>query len=161
MPNYENGKIYKLTCSETDKVYIGSTTRTLAERMCKHREKENDCASKDFINPKIELIETYPCETKEQLLWKEREWIENTDCVNKVFPIVTKEEYNIKREKRRKEHREENRERLNAVEKKYRENNQDRINEKFTCECGGKYVYSNKARHLKSKKHLNYVSSKE
>ena len=103
----------------------------------------------DYSQAKIYKL---TCETGKVYIGSTIRLLSNRMCKHK-------EEHNIKREKRRKEHREENRERLNAVEKKYRENNQDRINEKFTCECGGKYIYSNKARHLKSKKHLNYVEA--
>ena len=43
--------------------------------------------------------------------------------------------------------------------KKYRKKNYDIINEKFICDCGGKYVKANKARHLKTKKHQDYISN--
>ena len=34
-------------------------------------------------------------------------------------------------------------------------------NTKFNCECGGKYTYANKAKHLKnSKKHVNFIENK-
>lgn len=143
MPNYSEGKIYKLTC-ETGKVYVGSTIRSLKRRYGNHITEKNNCTTKDFINPKIELIETYPCETKEQLLWKEREYIENTECINKVMPIASTEE---KRNQR------------NKSTKKHRYNNLEKYREKTTCKCGGIYISSNKARHLNSKKHLNYVEA--
>ena len=34
---YHEAKIYKITNPHTDKIYIGSTIRTLAERMTGHR----------------------------------------------------------------------------------------------------------------------------
>ena len=55
--------IYKITC-ETGLIYIGSTTRPLKERLRKH--KKDICRCKDFINPKIELIENV--EEKERIL---------------------------------------------------------------------------------------------
>jgi len=34
-------------------------------------------------------------------------------------------------------------------------------NTKFECQCGGKYTYANKAKHLKnSKKHVNFIENK-
>jgi predicted GIY-YIG superfamily endonuclease len=39
MPNYQNGKIYKICSSLTDKIYIGSTTNYLVRRMSDHRSK--------------------------------------------------------------------------------------------------------------------------
>ena len=36
MPNYQNGKIYKLVNTEGTLTYIGSTCQTLARRKAKH-----------------------------------------------------------------------------------------------------------------------------
>ena len=46
----------------------------------------------------------------------------------------------------------------------YYEKNKDKISEKlktdrFTCECGSNLRRSDKVRHLKSKKHIDYLSS--
>ena len=32
-----------------------------------------------------------------------------------------------------------------------------RIDPKFTCECSGKYLYSNKSKHLKTEKHNRWL----
>ena len=37
MPDYKQGKIYKIVCNVTGKVYIGSTIETLARRLAGHR----------------------------------------------------------------------------------------------------------------------------
>ena len=37
MPDYSNGKIYKITCNETYRCYIGSTTKTLTRRFQQHK----------------------------------------------------------------------------------------------------------------------------
>ena len=158
MSDYSQGKIYKVTC-ETGKVYIGSTTKTLEYRFYGHAENNNGCESKDFINPKIELIESYPCETKEQLLWREREWFEKTECVNKNKPIITDEERKISKKKYLKIWRDENK----LYHITYRQENKERLNEtakeKIQCVCGIIVSKSHKARHLKSKKHQAFVSS--
>jgi len=173
MPDYKQGKIYKMTC-ETGKVYIGSTVSSLNRRLAQHKTNHNVCVTKDFINPKIELIESYPCETKPQLLWRERELIEKTDCVNKYKPIRA----DLEREERAKEYKtlyyqenkerakeyktlyyQENKERAKAYSVVYRQENKERINQKFNCECGGKFTNDHKARHLKTKKHQAFVSS--
>ena len=86
-----NGKVYKLTC-ESGKVYIGSTCTTLDERLQKHKSDNNDCTSKGFVNPTIELLEEIECENRDELLWKEREYIKNNDCVNKNKPICNDKE---------------------------------------------------------------------
>ena len=141
MLDWSKGKIYKVTCGETGNVYIGSTVRSLNVRLNDHNTSSNRCETRDFINPKIELLEDYPCETRDELHWKEREWMEKTDCVNERRPIVTLEEY-------RERH------------KKYKKENREKINEKFNCECGGKFTCSNKAHHLKTKKHIKFISTR-
>jgi len=49
-------------------------------------------------------------------------------------------------------------------QKKYYEQNREIICKKkrkhFNCACGGRYKYSNKARHLKTKKHQKYLKEK-
>ena len=150
MPNYQNGKIYKLICSETDRVYIGSTTTKLKYRKLQHIHSNNKCTSKDFINAKIYLIEDYPCNSKLELHNKEREYIENTDCVNKKIPGRTgKESSKANYEKNKKE--------LNKKSREYHEDNKEELNkkarEKMTCECGGKFTRANKSIHFKTKKH--------
>ena len=38
MVNYDNGKIYKIKSNQTNKIYVGSTTKTyLSQRMDQHR----------------------------------------------------------------------------------------------------------------------------
>jgi hypothetical protein len=63
---------------------------------------------------------------------------------------------------RDKQYHEENREQRLEDMKQYREQNRERIaeqmNQKFTCECGGKYTYANKSIHFKTKKHIAWQS---
>ena len=164
--DYKNGKIYKITSNSTDKIYIGSTCQLLCKRIAKHRGNY-----KEFLNGKgcfitsyelikfddsiITLIEDFPCERKEQLLSRERYYIElNKDiCVNKVIPTRTKKEYN-----------QDNRERLSAQHKQWREANADKVKqhletrkEQIQCKCGKFYSKLHKARHEKSKKHLDNI----
>jgi len=150
MPNYQNAKIYKLICSKTNRVYIGSTTQKLKQRKWQHKDSYNPCCSKDFINPEIYLIENYPCNSNSELLTKEREYIENNECVNKQLPGRTgKESSKANYEKNKKE--------LNKKSREYHEDNKEELNkkarEKMTCECGGKFTRANKSIHFKTKKH--------
>jgi len=92
---YKNGKIYKIVNNENDKVYYGSTCVPLYKRMYQHR-KIHDCMSKnigvDLKQCQIILVEEIKCENKQQLLMRERWYIENNECLNKNRPIITKEE---------------------------------------------------------------------
>jgi hypothetical protein len=176
MPNYQNAKIYKLICSETNRVYIGSTVSTLPQRKSQHKAPGNHCCSKDFINPEIILLENFPCNSKSELLIKEREYIENTDCVNLKLPCRTEKEwkeYNKERRnkyyknnkeelnKKKKEYREKNKEYYNGYMKEYREKNKEEINKKrreqFDCKCGGSFTPGHRARHFRTKKHQIYT----
>ena len=135
MVNYKNGKVYKITC-ETGLIYIGSTTRPLKERLRKH--KKDICRCKDFINPKIELIENVECETKTELLTRERYYIESIECVNLRIPLRTYEEsLKLRREqyskcdkearaKKRKEYYELNKDKMKAKNKLWREKNKEK-----------------------------------
>ena len=79
MPDFKNSKIYKLWCHETDEIYIGSTTQILSQRLSGHKTPSNKCNSKILFaksnNVKIELLQSYPCENKDQLNKKEGEYI--------------------------------------------------------------------------------------
>tara|TARA_B100001094_G_C18083649_1_gene746576 strand:- start:90 stop:560 length:471 start_codon:yes stop_codon:yes gene_type:complete len=95
------GRIYKIS-GEIDgemKDYYGSTTQTLEQRYEGHRksydeDKTNPCATYDLfksdVEPTIELMEEIKnCKSKTYLLKREREWIENNECINKQLPILT------------------------------------------------------------------------
>jgi len=51
----------------------------------------------------------------------------------------------------------------NIRSKEYYQDNKEAIkqkaNEKFSCECGGRYTTANKAQHMRSKKHQNYFNA--
>jgi len=152
MADYTTGKIYKLVCSETNKVYIGSTIGTLEHRLAKHKAPTNGCKSNDFINPTIHLIEDYSCNNKKELEIRERYYMENNICVNRNIPGRTKQEHS-------KQYRLDNKEKI----KQYKLNNAEKLNEKrnekFNCDCGGSYSRTNKTRHLKTNKHKKYLEN--
>jgi hypothetical protein len=61
---------------------------------------------------------------------------------------------------KKKKYREDNIDKFKANDKKYylkyKEKISKRHNQKFECDCGGKYIHSNKSIHLKTKKHKFY-----
>jgi len=167
MVNYKNSKIYKIINDVNNKFYIGSTTQPLYKRINEHRQKHN-CMSKNLgVNLKecsIILIENFECNNREELLRKEREYIEKyrqekKEIVNEKIPIRTKEEI----KKIQDEWRINNRTRLLNKKKDYYEKNKIMIREnaknKITCECGSFISKSNKSQHIKTKKHIKYMSS--
>ncbi len=113
------GKIYKITCLDTNNIYYGSTTKQyLCNRKSEHKAMikrydegkiKRKCESYDIIknnNFTFELVEELECENKQELLWRERHYIDNNKCVNKTKPIATKEELKIKKYETEKKRRE-------------------------------------------------------
>ena len=93
---YDKGKIYKIIDNTNGDIYIGSTVQSLASRKSQHKESRNRCMSKFIIcngDYDIILIESYPCKSKEELLMRERYYIDNTDCINKTLPGRTGAEW--------------------------------------------------------------------
>ena len=154
MVNYQEAKIYKIINDEMPgKVYYGSTCNTFAKRLKQH--KCDNCTSKvlfEYGKPQMILVEKYPCNDKMELTQRERFYIENNECINKHIPGRTKSEYYL-----------DHIDYFKNRNKKYREVNKEKIllqkKQKFNCNCGGKYTYSSKARHLKSKKHQSFIIS--
>jgi predicted GIY-YIG superfamily endonuclease len=95
--DYSKGKIYKIVHQASGLVYYGSTCSTLKKRFTDHKSKLK-CSSKKLFQyddtiPEIFLVEEYPCESKEELLRRERFYMENNECVNIFLPIRPKTEY--------------------------------------------------------------------
>jgi len=102
--DYSKGKIYKLVCNITNKIYIGSTCEpTLARRLANHiqsfkqwkNEKRSNITSFQIIEGGdyyIELLEIYPCNINEELLARERFYIKSIECVNKYKNLNMTEE---------------------------------------------------------------------
>ena len=101
MPDYKQGKIYKIHCNVTGEDYYGSTTYTLQVRINDHTSKckkplNRQCKSRQIIernNFQIELVENYPCETKKELHIRERYYIDNFPNINHYVPTRTQKEY--------------------------------------------------------------------
>ena len=169
---YKRGKIYKLTGNGL--IYFGSTTQPLNVRIGGHRQhyryylngKRGFITSfKLFENDeetKITLVEDFACDRKEQLLARERWYIENNDCVNKTIPTRTHKEWlHTNKEnqlEKNKLYKEKNKEQIKEKNKEYNEINKEHIKQykstEFTCTCGMKMHLSSKHRHLETKKHL-------
>ena len=162
MVNYQNSKIYKLYSPSKNLTYIGSTTQILCKRLVEHLSKykayKND-DTKNFVTSflvlecedyKIELLEEYVCNNRQQLEKKEGEHIRNNECVNKVIVGRTHKqyyndnadkmkEYRKNRADKMKEYQTINRDKIKEYDRQYRLDNADKIKER------------NKQRRLKKK----------
>jgi len=121
MPDYSKGKIYMITGDKES--YVGSTTQSLRRRHKKHICNMNydnrKCSSSKIIDlkkSKIILLEEYPCESRQELLKKEREWMDKIKCVNKERPFITKEE----RKEYQDDYRKEKKDQLNKYRRNWR-----------------------------------------
>ena len=130
MPDYSQGKIYKILNSITNDTYIGSTTQLLCNRMKNHRNDHNNQNSTHY-NYKlykcfrehgiehfyIELVEKYPCSSKEELLAREGCWIRQ-ECPSLNSQVAGRTS---------KQYYEDNKEKIKQMVKKYTENNKDHV----------------------------------
>jgi hypothetical protein len=82
MPNYQNGKIYRIICNVTGEDYISSTTLPLCQRLAQHKQfmkgtnKQYHLLHKVMEGSDFEmtLLEAYPCNSKEELYARTRYW---------------------------------------------------------------------------------------
>ena len=141
MPDYSLGKIYmiypKVEDPDEGDVYYGSTTVTLSRRMTIHRCQSYCKILFDKYGVEkcfIELVEEYPCETKEQLNRKEGEYIRNHKCINKVIAGRTHKEWEYDNVDKLKEYRKQynidNRDKLKEYGNQYIIENRDKIKER-------------------------------
>ena len=163
-------KIYKIIDNTNQNVYIGSTCKTLKERLSKHKSNYKSFLKGGYRNItsfkiiknndyKIELFENCDIKTKQELLTRERYYIENNECLNKNIPGRTHKQYRIDNKDKKQRYRDDNKDKQNVYNMNYRVNNKDKTNEKFECECGGKYTRCHKSHHIKSQKHQEFIKS--
>ena len=156
MANYEDGKIYKIVVDGIDLIYVGSTCGRLSARISRHRtsalSKAYKCKLYEYDPSlwRIILVEEFSCKNKDQLRAREEYWRKELEASlnsRKCF-IEDKREANRERQER---HRKTQR-RIDWV-KKYKE-------EKISCCCGSLISRVNLWAHLRSKKHLKDLASK-
>ena len=148
------GYIYKIWDNDDPSlVYYGSTIQQVSIRMGKHRDSSNSCISKIIIdrnNYQYATLEKVEYEDKFELRNRERWWVENNICVNKLIPNRTKKEYYMA-----------NKEKFTEYAKQYNMTNKEKIAEqqkqKVTCECGCIVTKRYLTRHKKTKIHLKNI----
>jgi hypothetical protein len=178
---YDGGKIYVVRNNENDRVYVGSTIQSLSKRMYEHKHSTTNY-KKDrklysamntigFGKFYIELVETYPCKTKEELLSREGHYIREFDSVTNGYNSAVagrsqSEYYENNKEnilKRNQLYRDLHKSDIQITQKNWYEQNKDILSEEVLCKCGGKYRKSggSKDRHLRTNKHTNWVNKQK
>ena len=162
----------------------------MATHRSKFKKGTNTCSSEEILrngNFRYETLEKVLFEEKFELQNLERKYIENNDCVNKNIPNRTDEElkeyyrqyikqynidnpdyqkqyrkqYNIDNADKQKQYQKQYNIDNPDYQKRYYIDNTDKLKTKSTCECGGKFTYRGKSKHIKSLKHQNYLKSIE
>lgn len=123
---YSHSKIYKLVNDIDDAIYVGSTTEPLHKRLYKHKQRAKQCPNRrvyehimkiGWENVHIVLIESFSCNSKEELLRQERHHIDELKpTLNKNLPLRTFPEWRM-----------ENKEELKEKAKVYRSENMEAI----------------------------------
>ena len=94
---YEIGHIYAIwDCEDHNLVYYGSTNMIFEERIYRHKNQGNTSTSKKIIergNYEYAILETHENIDEYDLRERERWYILNKPCVNKLVPNRTRDEY--------------------------------------------------------------------
>jgi len=162
--DYSKTVIYKIVCNDenVDYLYIGSTTN-FTKRKTNHKSICNNINNinhnqKKYIeirnnggweNFRMIEVEKFPCNDNRE-----------AEAREEVIRLELKADMNSQRcyitDEQRKELEKE-------YKQKYYEANREQINikrnENLDCECGAKYTKRNKARHIKTTKHKNYINN--
>ena len=176
--NYQNSKIYKIEQINGEGLcYVGSTTKQyLSQRLDSHRGKykgwKNGNAKyvdsfklfDDYgvENCQILLLESFLCNSKDELKAKIAEYTKNLDCVNKIINktkrISNNEELSTNNQK---QYSEDNKEKIVEYKKTFSENNPEYfknyyhtsgLGDKIPCELCKRIVSRQKMkRHQESK----------
>ena len=171
---FQHGKIYTIRSYQTNRYYIGSTNhKTLAQRLGKHRGnyKEYLNNTRRYVSSYeilkyndyyIELLELYPCNTKDELHRREGELIRQfkSDVVNIIIPGNRTIEQRLEQMK---QYRLDNIEQIKEQKKQYRLDNivhiKEQMRQPIICNCG---IISSKGhilRHLKSNIHTTNINN--
>ena len=140
MPDDSKGKIYKILNNIDDEIYVGSTIKTLSQRMASHRCLANfnpynklykhmiDIGIDKFY---IELVENYPCTDVYELRSREGYYIREIGTLNKNVAGRTKQgwKHEVKEGIKEKAHTyyEQKKEKAQEYHKSYYENHKEHL----------------------------------
>ena len=138
------GRIYKIVCSKSNDIYIGSTFNVLRTRMAQHKKAFNQNrelgaydAFKDqnWSSLSIILIAEYQVVDRFHMEMYEQLWMNKLACCNKqmAFNIITSKKKQCKEEP-------------------------TKIPCGF-CPCGGSFTDKRRSKHMQSKKHQLWQAS--
>jgi len=163
--------IYKIVCRKTGQIYVGSTQKTIEERLKKH-ESARKCYERGITNNitsfkvleandyYIELLEV--CEDAERYI-RERFYIQTMNCVNRITVGRTHKEYRDTHTEQMRQYRHDHKDIIREHRKQYYQTHDiidTRIGVNITCECGSVVSKKHIARHHQTKKHIEWTEIK-
>lgn len=167
--NYDDGDVYYGSFNK------GDINQRFSEHKSRYKRYINETSSDychsfkifdkyNIENCTIKIIENIICNNLEELKWKEREYIDNNNCVNKNKPITTKDEKKENTKNYNKEYYENNKEYYQQHNKQYRIDHKNEISErektKYHCDiCNIDINQYYKSKHEQSEKHLNLLNN--
>ena len=148
------GTVYSIKCKATGEQYIGSTCKHVEYRLEQHRQSGNKTCSKQIIarnNFEVVVLESVLCDGRQDLLYRERWYIENEpNVINKSRPIISEEERKASVLAYERSHPE--------YYQKYRDEHKHKWQSDYLCECGVTCRLINKNRHERSTQHKEAVA---
>ena len=130
-----NKCVNKIVAGRTQKQYYEDNKEILLKQQKKYYEDNKEI----LLEQQKKYRETHKDEIKEYL---------------KEYYDEHKQEISIKS----KDIYKENCEMIKQRSKNYRQKNIEKLSTKYNCECGGKYTYESKSKHLKSTKHIEWYN---
>jgi len=136
MIDYSKGVIYTVKSPSNPHInpFYGSTTKPLYQRKCEHKHAYDNYTIHQigwyvpsfelfqFPDTLIELVEQYPCQSNEQLLTREKEYVLKYECVNN--------QYRDKSNKSMNQYFESHKNTINKTPKQYRDSHKSEIQQK-------------------------------
>jgi hypothetical protein len=134
------------------------------------RKYKNEC-----VNKRIEgrTKKEYKQDNKQEIKGRMKQYYEDNKEIikeqkkqyyedNKEIIKEQMKQYRQDNKEQMKQYYEDNKEIMKEQMKQYQQDNKEKIKEQknqiIICECGNTYTYSNNARHIKSKKHLQFIN---
>jgi group I intron endonuclease len=175
MCDYSNSVVYAIVCKDCEikDMYVGSTNNIDKRKIC-HKSNCYNVNSDHynrkvykfirenggFDNFKFQILEEVCCENKQELLERERFYVECLEpSLNIEVPSRSKKEYYQDHREEKLEYQKEYYQENQENYKKYYQDHRDKLTEKINCECGGTYTRPHKAKHFKTKKHQDYLKN--
>jgi ribosomal protein S17E len=163
------GRVYKIVCSQSDDVYVGSTFNELRIRWKQHKfAKTNRCAitplleKYDVSSFKIVLIKLYEVVDRKHLQAYEQLWISKLRCINKNNPFriewLSKKDYYQRNRNKILEYysqyAQDNKERVSGYKTKYNQKHEEERKAKIHCAvCKYDVIQRDLKRHESSARH--------